>query len=277
MSKPGKSQWDFGELFPAEQTRKVLSVWELTSDIKRLLEKQIGTVWVSGEITNLRAQSSGHVYFTLKDVAARKKLAAGGKAVIEAAADPVIALARIIDPDARAVRKRYEDEVQSVEREAYAKIGAARFALYGEDIYPDATGTLRLALGPIKGYREDGREIPPFTTFAGLYERSQERHGAAPFELSKRWIERKERLKLDTPMDFVCTADIIGGNSGSPVVNKAGEVIGLVFDGNIQGLAWDIAYSEVQGRAVAVDSRAIIEALRKVYDAGELADEIVGQ
>ena len=214
---------------------------------------------------------------TLKDVAARKKLAAGGKAVIEAAADPVIALARIIDPDARAVRKRYEDEVQSVEREAYAKIGAARFALYGEDIYPDATGTLRLALGPIKGYREDGREIPPFTTFAGLYERSQERHGAAPFELSKRWIERKERLKLDTPMDFVCTADIIGGNSGSPVVNKAGEVIGLVFDGNIQGLAWDIAYSEVQGRAVAVDSRAIIEALRKVYDAGELADEIVGQ
>jgi hypothetical protein len=214
---------------------------------------------------------------TLKEVAARHQLAAEGKAGIEACRDPLIALARLIDPEARAIRKRYEDEVESVERESYARIGAARFAVLGEDVYPDATGTLRLAFGPIKGYQEEGRAVPPFTTFAGLYERSQEHHGQPPFDLPQRWLERKDRLSLDTPLDFVCTADIIGGNSGSPVVNRAGEVIGLIFDGNLQGLAWDVAYSDTQGRAIAVDSRAIIAALRKIYDADVLADEITGR
>ncbi|HVP09969.1 MAG TPA: S46 family peptidase, partial [Phycisphaerae bacterium] len=214
---------------------------------------------------------------TLKDVAARKHLAEGGKEAIAASRDPMIALARVIDPEARAVQQRYENEVESVERENYAKIGAARFAVFGEDVYPDATGTLRLSFGPVKGYQEDGNKVLPFTTFAGLYQRSQERHGQPPFDLPTRWLDRKDKLKLDTPLDFVCTADIIGGNSGSPAVNKAGEVIGLVFDGNLQGLAWDIAYSDAQGRAVAVDSRAIIEALRKVYDADGLADEITGR
>jgi hypothetical protein len=214
---------------------------------------------------------------TLKEVATRKQLATGGQEALEAAHDPLIALARLIDPEARTFRQRHEDQVESVEREAYARIGAARFAVLGEDVYPDATGTLRLSFGPIQGYPEDGRMTPPFTTFAGLYQRADEHRGQAPFALPKRWQERKNQLNLDTPLDFVCTADIIGGNSGSPVVNRAGEVVGLIFDGNIQGLAWDIAYTDAQGRAVAVDSRAIIEALRKVYDADALADEITGR
>ncbi len=231
---------------------------------------------LAGQSPQARAEQLVHGC-TLKDVAARKQLAAGGKAALEAAHDPVLALARLIDPAARAVRKRYEDEVESVERENYAKIGAARFAVYGEDVYPDATGTLRLSFGPIKGYEADGQQVPPFTTFAGLYDRARERHDRSPFELPKRWLERKDQLKLDTPFNFICTADIIGGNSGSPVVNKAGEVIGLIFDGNLPGLAWDIEYSDAQGRAVAVDSRAIIEALRKIYDADPLADELTGR
>ncbi len=213
---------------------------------------------------------------TLKDVAARKQLAQAGKPGIEAARDPMLVLARLIDPESRALRKRYEDEVESIERESYARIGAARFAVLGEDVYPDATGTLRLSFGPIRGYQEEGRTVPPFTTFAGLYQHSAEHHNQPPYDLPQRWLDRKDRLKLDTPLNFVCTADIIGGNSGSPVVNRAGEVIGLVFDGNLPGLAWDIAYSDTQGRCIAVDSRAILAALRTVYDADALADELVG-
>ncbi len=212
----------------------------------------------------------------LADVAARRALAEGGKSALDASEDPMIRLARLIDPEARVLRKRYEDEVESVERENYARIAAACFELFGEDVYPDATGTLRLSFGPIRGYREEGREIPPFTTLAGLYERHRERGGQPPFDLPQRWLERRDRLDLNTPFNFVCTADIIGGNSGSPVVNRAGEVVGLIFDGNLPGLVWDIVYTDERGRAVAVDSRAIIEVLRKVYDADALADEIVG-
>jgi hypothetical protein len=144
-------------------------------------------------------------------------------------------------------------------------------------MYPDATFTLRLAFGPVKGYREGPRDIAPFTTFQGLYKRWEERKEQTGFELPQRWVEGREKLDLKTPFNFICTADIIGGNSGSPVVNKAGEVIGLIFDGNIQSLVLDIAYTEEQARAVAVDSRAIIEAMRKIYDAGKLADEITGR
>ncbi len=214
---------------------------------------------------------------TFKEVEARRRLAEGGAAAIEASPDPLIGLARALDPTVRFLRKRYEDEVESVERESYARIAAARFAVQGEDVYPDATGTLRLSFGPISGYVENGQPIPPFTTFAGMYKRCAEHQNQPPYDLPKRWLDRKDRLNLDTPLNFVCTADIIGGNSGSPVVNRAGEVVGLIFDGNLQGLAWDIAYTDTQARAVAVDSRAIIEALRKIYDADALADEIVGK
>ena len=147
----------------------------------------------------------------------------------------------------------------------------------GDKVYPDATFSLRLAFGTIKGYREDGKSVPAFTQMGGLYERSKEQGNRGPFELPKRWVERKDKIDLKTPFNFVCTADIIGGNSGSPVVNAKGEVIGLIFDGNIQSLVLDFIFDEDIARAVSVDSRAIIESLRKVYDANGLADEITGK
>ncbi len=212
----------------------------------------------------------------LASVDARKQLAAGGVAAITASSDPMIQLARALDGESRKLRKRYEDEVESQEREAYAKIAAAQFALYGEDLYPDATFTLRLSYGTVKSYTENKIDVPPFTNFAGLYKRSEERKNQYPFELPKRWAAAKDMVNLNTPFNFVSTCDIIGGNSGSPVVNRAGEVVGLIFDGNIQSLVLDIAYTDEQARAVSVDTRGIIESLRRVYDANALADELTG-
>ncbi len=212
----------------------------------------------------------------LKDVAFRKKLAAGGTAAIASCDDPMIRFAAAIDPESRRLRKRFEDEVESVERAAYAKIAKAKFASEGEDTYPDATFTLRLSYGPVRGYIEDGKQVKPFTEFAGMYERAKERHGEYPFNMPERWAAKKDKLKMDVPFNFICTPDIIGGNSGSPVVNKQGEVVGLVFDGNMQGLVWDIAYTDDQARCVAVDSRGLIEALKNVYDAGPLVNELTG-
>jgi hypothetical protein len=214
---------------------------------------------------------------TLKDIATRKKYVREGRKAIDASKDPMIRLAAALDPEYRALRKRFEDEVEGVERENYAKIAAAQFALFGESLYPDATGTLRFAFGTVRGYEEDGRAVAPFTTFAGMYGRWRERGPQPPFDLPQRWVERRDRVDLKTPLNFVLTADIIGGNSGSPVVNRKGEVVGLIFDGNLQSLVWDLAYDDREGRAMAVDGRAIIEALRKVYDAGELADELSGR
>jgi len=212
---------------------------------------------------------------TLEDVEVRKALVEGGPAAIAASTDPMIRLAVDLDPEFRAWRKQYEDEVESVEKEAYAKIAAAQFAVNGEDQYPDATFSLRLAFGTVMGYIEKGRQVPPFTTFEGLYERASERTGQTGFELPARWIDRRSELKLDTPYNFVCTADITGGNSGSPVINRGGEVVGVIFDGNIQSLVNDIVYSDTQARAVAVDSRAMIEALEAIYGAKALVKEIL--
>jgi hypothetical protein len=212
----------------------------------------------------------------LKDVALRKKLYEGGKSAVDAFDDPMIALVKLIDGPARAVRKVMETDVEEVKRQAYDQIAKAKYAVEGANTYPDATFTLRLAFGVVKGYKENGKEIPFETNFAGLYQRAEEHKNKEPFDLPPRWIERKDRLDLKTPLNFVCTADIIGGNSGSPVVNKAGEVVGLIFDGNIQSLVLDYIYTEEQARAVAVHSQGIIEALRKVYDAGPLADELTG-
>ncbi len=210
----------------------------------------------------------------LKDVAERKKIAAGGMKAIADSQDPMIALARLVDGPSRAVRKTFEEKVEEPLRQAYAKIAKARFALYGTNLYPDATFTLRLAFVAVKGYEELGKQIPPWTTFAGLYQRAAEHDNQPPFHLPERWAKCKDRLDMSTPFNFVCTADIIGGNSGSPVVNRNGELVGIIFDGNIQSLVLDFIYTEDQSRALAVHSSAIREALRRVHGATALADEL---
>ena len=210
----------------------------------------------------------------VRDVAFRKKLYEGGAAAVAAAKDPMIELARAIDPEARALRKSGEAQSE-IKQQAQAIIGKARFALEGTSNYPDATFTLRLSYGPVLGYEENGQKIPAITTIAGLYARSAAQHNREPFDLPPRWIAKKSALDLSTPYNFVSTADIIGGNSGSPSVNRAGEFVGIIFDGNIQSLSGDFGYEEVQARALSVHSAGIIEALRKVYEVPALADELV--
>jgi hypothetical protein len=210
----------------------------------------------------------------VKDVNVRRKLYAGTPKDIEAAHDPMIELARLVDTEARAVRKIIETQ-DEVKQQAYGKIAAARFALEGTSVYPDATFTLRLACGTVKGFEQEGEKIPYQTTLAGLYERADQHKNQPPFDLPPRWIEKKSKLDMKTPMNFVSTADIIGGNSGSPVVNRKGEFVGIIFDGNIQSLVLDFIYTDTQARAVSVNSDIMIEALRKVYDAGFLADELL--
>jgi len=211
----------------------------------------------------------------LKDVGLRKKLYASDAAALAAANDPMLDVARLIDKPAREVRKGREAQ-EEIKKQAYSEIAKARFAIEGTSSYPDATFTLRLSYGTVRGYEQDGKQIPAFTDFAGLYQRSAEHENKPPFDLPQRWIDKKANLNLATHFDFVSDADIIGGNSGSPVVNKANEFVGIIFDGNIQSLVLDCIYTDTQARAVSVDSAAIVEALRKVYDAGALADELEG-
>jgi hypothetical protein len=209
----------------------------------------------------------------LKEIAFRKQLYEGGAAAIASANDPMLELAKMVDGPAREARKVWEAQDET-KQQAYAEIAKARFAIQGTNTYPDATFTLRLSYGPLKSYEENGKQVPALTTMAGLYERAAAHNNEPPFDLPKRWLDRKSKLNLTTPFNFVSTADIIGGNSGSPVVNKANEFVGIIFDGNIQSLALDCIYTEKQARAVSVDSAAITEAIRKVYDAGALADEL---
>jgi hypothetical protein len=210
----------------------------------------------------------------LFNLAERKKLYEGGQAAIDGSTDPMIRLALLVDPEARKVRKLLEAQVLEPSRQAYDKIARAKFAIEGTNTYPDATFTLRLSFGTVKGYTEDGKHIPFETTYSGLYETVKEQHNKYPYEVPQRWLQRKGKLDLRTPFNFVNTADIIGGNSGSPVVNRAGEVVGLIFDGNLQSLVWDFVYTAERARAVAVCSPAIPEALRVLYDAAELAREL---
>jgi hypothetical protein len=213
----------------------------------------------------------------LTDPAFRKSLVEGGEAAVAASTDPLISLARKADPFGREMIKWFENNVESVETPAGEKIGKARFAAYGKSSYPDATFTLRLTFGAVKGYPMNGTQAPSHTTFFGLYDRAYGFGMKPPYDLPARYIERRASLEFSTPLDFVSTCDIIGGNSGSPVINKQGELVGLIFDGNIESLVGDYVYNEENNRAVAVHTGAMIEALRKLYDAGALADELEGQ
>ena len=212
----------------------------------------------------------------LADVEVRKKIAEGGIGAITSADDPMIKLVLAIDADARALRKRIEDEVEGVDTAQYALIAKARFASLGDSTYPDATFTLRLAFGPVKGLERDGKSIPAYTNFAGAFAHAKAHGDAPPYQLPPSYFAARDsgKLKLDTPFNFITTADIIGGNSGSPVTNRANEVVGLIFDGNIDSLVLDFAYDDRLARAVSVDSRAILEALRSIYAADGLVSEL---
>jgi Peptidase S46 len=211
---------------------------------------------------------------SLADPAARKALAASGAAGVRVSTDPLVVLARTADTFTRKNQKAIDDRVTSVETAAEEKIGRARFAVYGHAAYPDATFTLRLSYGQVRGYPMNGTMAPAKTTLFGLYDRSASFDNKAPFELPGRYTDRRAMLDLSTPMNFVSTNDIIGGNSGSPVVNRNGEFVGIIFDGNIESLVGRYVYSEDTNRAVAVHSAVILEALRKLYDAGSLAGEL---
>ena len=210
----------------------------------------------------------------LKDAAARKALVEGGPAAVAASTDSMIVLARKIDPFARELRKFFEDEVQAPVTRAGEKVAQARFKVYGRTMPPDATFTLRLSYGTVAGFPAEGTEVAPFTTFYGLLDRSIAHAGRAPWALVPRWQEKKGALKLETPLNFTSTNDIIGGNSGSPVIDRKGEFVGIVFDGNIQTLAWDYFFTDEQARCVSVDARGIAEALRAVYGADALVREL---
>ncbi|HEX8924591.1 MAG TPA: S46 family peptidase, partial [Terriglobales bacterium] len=217
----------------------------------------------------------------LDDPAFRKQLYEGGPAAIAASSDPLIVMMRNIDPDARALRKQWDDQVQAVLIQNSTRLAKARFAVEGTGSYPDATFTLRLSYGTIKGYVDDGEgivpkgtKVAPFTQMGGTYEHSAQHGNKGDYELPQSWVNAKPKLALNTPFDYVSTADIIGGNSGSPTVDKKGEVVGIIFDGNIQSLPWDFAYEDHIGRAVHVDVRAIFEALHKIYGAEGLANEL---
>lgn len=213
----------------------------------------------------------------LADVEVRRGLVEGGREAVEASDDPLIRLARLVDPEVRRVRK-LGDELAERDRQAADLMMKGRFAVRGTSEYPDATFTLRLAFGTVVGYREQGRDVPPFTTIDGAFAHEEaHRTPEGPqqdFALPASWHAARGNLDLATPMNFVCTADIIGGNSGSPVVNREGELVGLIFDGNIQSLSASYVYSDEQSRAVSVDVRAILEALDKVYAAKELLAEL---
>jgi hypothetical protein len=208
----------------------------------------------------------------LKDVAVRKQLWDGGKAAVDASQDPMIVLVRGIDPDARAVRRMYESEIESVVKKGSEAIAQARFAVEGTSTYPDATFTLRLTFGVVKGWTEGKKVIPAFTTFAGAFDRNT---GRDPFALPASWLDAKPRLDLATPLNFAATTDIIGGNSGSPAIDRDGRVVGLVFDGNIWSLGGNYGFDEKLNRTVAVDSAALTQALGKIYGATRVLEELV--
>ncbi len=213
----------------------------------------------------------------LDDPAVRKKLVDGGEAAVAASTDSMIVLARKLDPMRRELTKWMEDNVQSVLTRAGEQLGRARFAVYGRNTYPDATFTLRLSYGQVKGYPMNGTKAPPKTTFYGLYNRAASFDYQGPFWLSSRYTEGRSKLDLATPFNFVTTNDIIGGNSGSPVIDRNGDIVGLIFDGNIESLVGDFVYDIESNRAVAVHTAAMTEALRKLYGAEKLVNELLGQ
>jgi hypothetical protein len=210
----------------------------------------------------------------VRNVKVRKELAKADPQALQASDDTMIRLALLVDGPARQLRKQYEEKVDEPQRQAYAKIARSRFAIFGQEEYPDATFTLRLSFGPVKGYVERGQKIAWATNFAGLFKYDEIHQDREPFRLPPRWKERKGKLEPGTPFNFVAAVDSIGGNSGSPAVNRQGELVGILFDGNLQSLVWDFVYTDREARSVMVHSAGILEALRKVYEVEDLVKEL---
>jgi hypothetical protein len=213
----------------------------------------------------------------LADPAFRRQLVDGGEAAVAASTDPMIVQARQLDPLRRELVKWMEDNVASVGQRAGEQLGRARFAVYGKNAYPDATFTLRLSYGAVEGYPMNGTKAPPKTTMFGLYDRAASFDYKDPFYLPPRWLAGRDKLDLSTPLDFVTNNDIIGGNSGSPVIDRAGDIVGLIFDGNIESLVGDFVFDPAANRAVAVHTAGMTEALRKLYNAPALVKELLGE
>ncbi len=249
----------FPELERAKLTASLTFLAEMLGGEHPLVQKVL-----AGKNPAARAQElvSGTKLF---DPAERRRLVEGGKDAINASRDPMIRLAQAIDAEARQLRSRYENDVEEPERQAYATLAEWRFQVYGQSVAPDATFTLRLAFGTVRGYEVDGTKLPFHTTFADAFEKSAKLNGQEPFALPRRWLEGQSQLDLKTPFNFVSTADTIGGNSGSPVLNRAGELVGVNFDRNRHGLVRNFVYTDVQARHIAVHSQAVLEALRKLY------------
>lgn len=207
----------------------------------------------------------------LADPTVRMALWNGGQAAIDASDDPMIRIAKLVDEEARALRKQYEDEVDSPIDAAAERIAAARFAVYGTNVYPDATFTLRLNFGSVQGWNEAGKPVEPFTTLARAYERAT---GAEPFALPASWLQKKDQLDPATPFNLSTNSDIIGGNSGSALVSAKGEIVGLLFDGNIHSISGSYWYDTVKNRAVGVHPAIMKVALKQVYDVPALAREL---
>ncbi|HOT68646.1 MAG TPA: S46 family peptidase [Candidatus Saccharicenans sp.] len=266
-----------GESRPVPDDFEILKLTDSLKQLKEQLPDQQETKWLLGCRSPEEVASELITKTRLKDPEYRKELMEGGSEAIYMSDDPMIKLALMIEPVARGLRERYENKVRAVEVKNGTLVARALFKIKGTSIPPDATGTLRLSFGVVKGYMENGKKIPFHTTFAGLYEKAQRFNFKPPYSLPEIWLKKKAALNLNTPLNFVATIDSIGGNSGSPVVNRKGEFVGTLFDGNIQSLPTRFVYEEKVARSVMVDGQALIEALLKIYDAKPLADELLGR
>lgn len=256
---------------PIDDSLEIVLLTQYLEELKALGDKDAPTKAVLGGQTPAAAAEAIVKGTRLKDVAERRRLAES-KDALGKAGDPMIRLVQALDPAARKIRKKYEDSIEALEASAVDRIASYRFKVLGPDQYPDATFTPRVTFGAVKGYRDKTEAPLPFaTTFGGMYHRAGKDE---PYILPERWANAKTSLDLVVPFDFVSTCDVTGGNSGSPTVNQKGEIVGIIFDGNIESLPLTYLYSEDQSRAVHVAAQGIVEALKKIYKTPELLHEL---